>query len=168
MICLFHFPSLQPSVDTTFFASMQSFIHTTFEVASMHLHRRKVASMRLFQNCTGHSTSYTMGTYTGLCGEVRCLNNKFCRISPLSYTRRNMFVGRLGTGRFIVELKSVICRKMHIKFSLLCSCYEMSWSCHKHPKFFCLLARFELALTCPSASPSSLASLDENQQLHNL
>ena len=103
---------------------------------------------------------YTMGTYMGLCGEVRCLNNKFCRISPLSYTRRNMFVGRLGTGRFIVELKSVICRKMHIKFSLLCSCYEMSWSCHKHPKFFCLLARFELALTCPSASPSSLASLD--------
>ena len=56
MICLFHFPSLQPCVDTTFFASMQSFIHTTFEVASMHLHRRKVASMRLFQNCTGHST----------------------------------------------------------------------------------------------------------------
>ena len=60
MICLFHFPSLQPSVDTTFFASMQSFIHTTFEVASMHLHRRKVASMRLFQNCTGHSTYRVM------------------------------------------------------------------------------------------------------------
>ena len=56
MICLFHFPSLQPCVDTTFFASMQSFIHTTFEVASMQLHRRKVASMRLFQNCTEHST----------------------------------------------------------------------------------------------------------------
>ena len=56
MICLFHFPSLQPCVDTTFFASMQSFIHTKFEVASMQLHRRKVASMRLFQNCTENST----------------------------------------------------------------------------------------------------------------
>ena len=56
MICLFHFPSLQPCIDATFFASMQSFIHTTFEVASMQLHRRKVASMRLIQNDTEHST----------------------------------------------------------------------------------------------------------------
>ena len=58
MICLFHFPSLQPCVDTTFLASMQSFIHTKFEVASMQLHRRKVALMRLFQNYTEHSTYY--------------------------------------------------------------------------------------------------------------
>ena len=56
MICLFHFPSLQPCIDTTLFASMQSFIHTKFEVASMQLHRHKVASMRLFQNCTENST----------------------------------------------------------------------------------------------------------------
>ena len=56
MICLFHFPSLQPCIDATFLALMQSFIHTTFEVASMQLHRRKVASMRLFQNDTEHST----------------------------------------------------------------------------------------------------------------
>ena len=124
------------------------------------------SAFRIRARCAMRDHIPWVRTYMGLCGEVRCLNNKFCRISPLSYTRRNMFVGRLGTGRFIVELKSVICRKMHIKFSLLCSCYEMSWSCHKHPKFFCLLARFELALTCPSPSP--LASLDEKQQLHNL
>ena len=63
MICLFHFPSLQPCVDTTFFASMQSFIHTKFEVASMQLHRRKVASMRLFQNCTENSTYCPFSSY---------------------------------------------------------------------------------------------------------